>query len=77
MATLFADEMVGGAGVLKLMLRDGMSSAAHMELFMEELKAAGGAVPKLRPGQFPMVMMVDDACVTNSSCVWFAKHFYL
>lgn len=32
---------------------------------------------KLPPGYFPRRFVVDDACVTNASSIWFHKHFYL
>lgn len=79
MATILAEDMVEGSGVLKLMLTDGGTSEAHIDFLLEELKAVGGDFSKLklRAEVFPMELKVDDACVTNSLHVWCARYFYL
>jgi hypothetical protein len=60
---------------LKLFLRDGAPDEPRMERLSDAVQRK---VPLTLPDDyFPCKLEVIDACVTNSSFIWFNAHFYL
>ncbi len=60
---------------LKLFLHDGAPDDARMARLAEAMRRK---VPLALPDDyFPCELQVVDACLTNSSFIWFNAHFYL
>jgi hypothetical protein len=71
------EELIRDGCVLKLMLKDGLSTEAHLERATGVLGGATAAVKAAVAGILPREFMVEDACVTNSGYAWFARYFYV
>jgi hypothetical protein len=72
------EELGDPTWVLEELVRDLDAPHAFLKLFVE---VEGGVDMRARinlpPGYFPRAFTVVDACVTNASFIWFAKHFCL
>ena len=65
-------------GFLDLLVEDVEANEAIIKLFLKTVKAQSMSRSlKLAANYFPRTFVVEDACLTNSSYVWFNKHFYL
>lgn len=64
-----ADSMTDNA-ILKLFMKDAVTPITEIRQRWELMRDPSEM-------QFPKQMRVLDACVSNSSCIWLLKHFYL
>lgn len=65
-------------GLLDLLVEDVEANEAIIKLFLKTAEAQPRSPSlKLAANYFPRTFVVEDGCLTNSSYVWFNKHFYM